>query len=145
MKRKTFVIVISAALAVLILLAVGYFRLVSNSVKATELTQVNNWRECITYEMLSDKLKNIISEEELYDLSDSGRLNFYRKTEGLKVEERRKNDPSTGWWKTPQCVDNVETEEKHYSVEIGYDCRATVFGVKIINFYTYIIEEELEI
>ena len=145
MKRKTVVIVISAALAALILLAVGYFRLVSNSVKATELTQVNNWRECITYEMLSDKMKNIISEEEFYDISDSGRLNFYRKVEGLKVEERRKNAPSTGWWKTPQCVDSVKAEGKSYFVEIGYDCRATVFGVKIINFYTHIIEEESEI
>lgn len=76
MKCQKVVIVISAALAVLILLAVGYFRLVSNSVKATELTQVNNWRECITYEMLSDKLKNIISEEEFYDISDIERLNF---------------------------------------------------------------------
>lgn len=145
MKRKKVVIVISAALAMLILLAVGYFRLVSNSVKATELTQVNNWRDCITYEMLSDKLKNIISEEEFCDISDSGRLNFYRKVEGLKVEERQKNDPSTDWWKTPQCADSVKAEGKHYSVEIGYDCRATVFGVKIINFYTHIIEEELEI
>lgn len=76
MKCKKVVIVISAALAALVLLAVGYFRLISNSVKATELTQVNNWWECITYEMLSDKLKNIISEEEFYDISDIGRLNF---------------------------------------------------------------------
>lgn len=144
MKRKKVVIAISAALAMLILLAVGYFRLVSNSVKATELTQINNWRDCITYEMLSYKLKNIISEEEFYDLSDSGRLNFYRKVEGLKVEERRKNDPSTGWWKTPQCADSVNAEGKFYFVEIGYDCRATVFGVKIINFYTHIYEENLE-
>lgn len=145
MKRKIIVIIILSALAVMILLAVGYFKLVSNSIKATELTQVINWREYITYEMLSDKLQNIISEEEFYDISDSGRLNFYRKVEGLKVEERRKDDPSTDWWKTPQCADSVEAEGKHYYVEIGFDCRATVFGVKIINFYTHIYEYKSEI
>ena len=144
MKRKRVVVIILSTVMILFLCAVCYFRFVSNDIKATELTQTAKWRDSITYEMLSDKLKKIISEEEFYDCSNSGRLNLYRKTENLKVEERRKYDPSTDWWKTPQCVDCIEAEGKRYFVEIGFDCRADIFGVKIINFYTQIYEEELE-
>ena len=144
MNRKKVVVIILSTVMILFLCAVCYFRFVSNDIKATELTQTVLCRDSITYEMLSDKLKKIISEEEFCDRSDSGRLNLYRKVENLKVEERRKNDPSTNWWKTPQCVDSIEAEGKRYFVEIGFDCRADIFGVKIINFYTQIYEEELE-
>ena len=144
MKRKRVVVIILSTVMILFLCAVCYFRFVSNDIKATELTQTAKWRDSITYEMLSDKLKKIISEEEFYDCSNSGRLNLYRKTENLKVEERRKYDPSTDWCKTPQCVDCIEAGGKRYFVEIGFDCRADIFGVKIINFYTQIYEEELE-
>lgn len=144
MKSKRVVMSILSTVMILVLCAVCYFRVVSNDIKATELTQTVLWRDSITYEMLSDKLKKIISEEEFCDRSDIGRLNLYRKVENLKVEERRKYDPSTDWWKTPQCADCIEMDGKRYFVEIGFDCRADIFGVKIINFYTQIYEEELE-
>lgn len=110
--------------------------------KAVELTQIASWENNITYDMLSDKLKNVISEEEFNDRTDSGKLSLYRKVEGLKVEERHRYDPSTDWWKTPQCMDCVEVDGEKYIVEIGFDVRSDLFGIEVINFYTQIYKYE---
>lgn len=126
----------------IIICILAYYRYVSMDMIAVELTQIASWENNITYDMLSDKLKNVISEEEFYDRTGSGKLSLYRKLENLKVEERRKYDPSTDWWKTPQCFDCVEVDGEKYLVEIGFDVRSGFFGIKVINFYTQIYKYE---
>lgn len=83
--------------SVLLLLIAGglYARFVYIDIKCVELAQIDNWRKFVTYEMLSDKLKEIISAEEFNDCTDSGKYNMYHKLENLELEKRRRNDPST--------------------------------------------------
>lgn len=137
-KKKIKILLLVLIPSMIIICVLAYYRYVSMDMIAVELTQIANWENNITYDMLSDKLKNVISEEEFNDRTDSGKLSLYRKLENLKVEERHKYDPSTDWWKTPQCFDCVEVDGEKYVVEIGFDVRSDLFGIKVINFYTHI-------
>lgn len=141
-KIKILLLVLIPLMIIICILALAYYIYVNMDMKAVELTQIASWENNITYDMFSDKLKNVISEEEFYDRTDSGKLSLYRKLENLKVEERRKYDPSTDWWKTPQCFDCVEVDGEKYLVEIGFDVRSGFFGIKVINFYTQIYKYE---
>lgn len=141
-KKKIKILLLVLIPLMIIICVLAYYRYVSMDMIAVELTQIADWENNITYDMLSDKLKNVISEEEFNDRTDSGKLSLYRKLENLKVEERRKYDPSTDWWKTPQCFDCVEVDGEKYLVEIGFDVRSGLFGIEIINFYTHIYKYE---
>lgn len=141
-KKKIKILLLVLIPLMIIICVLAYYRYVYMDMKAVELTQIADWENNITYDMLSDKLKNVISEEEFNDRTDSGKLSLYRKVEGLKVEERRKYDPSIDWWKTPQCFDCVEVDGEKYLVEIGFDVRSGLFGIEIINFYTHIYKYE---
>lgn len=114
-----------------------YAQFVHMDIEANELAQVDNWRKVVTYEMLSDKLKEVISEEEFNDCTDSGKYNMYRKLENLELEKRRKHDPSTGWWKTPPC-DCVKTDDGDFFVEFRIDYRTHLTHIEVINIITYI-------
>lgn len=140
--KKKIKILLLVLISLIIICVLAYYRYVSMDMIAVELTQIADWENNITYDMLSDKLKNVISEEEFNDRTDSGKLSLYRKLENLKVEERHKYDPSTSWWKTPQCFDCVEVDGEKYLVEIGFDVRSGLFGIEIINFYTHIYKYE---
>lgn len=130
-------IISGIVVSILILLtAVGlYARFVYMDIEAGELAQADSWRKVVTYEMLSDKLKEVISEEEFNDHTDSGKYNMYRKLENLELEKRRKNDPSTGWWKTPPC-DFVKTDDGDFLVEFRIDYRTHLTHIEVINIVT---------
>ena len=96
-KKKIKILLLVLIPLMIIICVLAYYRYVSMDMIAVELTQIAGWENNITYDMLSDKLKNVISEEEFNDRTDSGKLSLYRKLENLKVEERRKYDPSTSW------------------------------------------------
>lgn len=125
--------------SVLILLTAGglYARYVYMDIKCGEIAMQDNWREVVTYEMLSDKLKKVISEEEFNDCTDSGRYNMYRKLENLEIEKRRKHDPSTSWWKTPP-FDSVKTDDGDFCIEFRIDYRTHLTHIEVINIKTYI-------
>lgn len=125
--------------SVLLLLTAGglYARFVYMDIKCVELAQTDNWRKFVTYEMLSDKLKEIISAEEFNDCTDSGKYNMYHKLENLELEKRRRNDPSTSWWKTPPC-ESIKTDNGDFFIEFRIDYRTHLTNIEVINIITYI-------
>ena len=73
MKSKKKIIIISAAFficAIIALICLCLWGYISLSMKADELSMDTNWKQDITYSMLSEKLKNVISEEEFNDRTD---------------------------------------------------------------------------
>lgn len=138
MSRKKKIISYIVA-SVLILLTAGglYARHVYMDIKCGEIAMQYNWREVMTYEMLSDKLKKVISEEEFNDCTDNGKYNMYRKLENLEVEHRRKHDLSTSWWKTPP-FDSVKTDDGDFCIEFRIDYRTHLTHIEVINITTYI-------
>ena len=99
------------------------------------------WQKNLKYSMLSDKLKKVISEEEFYDRTDSGKYNMYRKLEELELEPKDKNDPSTDWWKTPP-FDYVETDEGNFCIELKIDFKARLTHIEVINIVPYIYQDD---
>lgn len=142
-KLKITIIVFIPLIILLLFLMYVYIRGLYFSMEADEKSTLDNWEVSITYDMLSDKLKNIISEEEFNDRTDIGKYDLYRKLEGLEVEKRKKNDPSTDWYKTPP-VDCVEVNGRIYWIEYKIDFRSDFTGVKVINFTTDIQEIKAE-
>lgn len=142
--RKLKITLLIAVPSVILLLILAYVRWFYVSIKADEKARLDNWEISITYDMLSDKLKSVISQEEFNDRTDSGKYNMYRKLEGIELETRKKTDPSTDWYKTPPC-DCVEVNGKKYFIEYRIDFTSDFFsGVKVINFITYIGEIDFD-
>ena len=90
--------------------------------------------------MLSNDLKEIISEEEFTDKSPQGRLSMYRKLENLTLDNRPSTDfkGSTSHFKSPY-VEFIEVDNKHYYVDIQIDIDAGMFEPKVVNFKTIIL------
>lgn len=142
--RKLKIALLIAVPSVIILLILAYVRWFYLSIEADEKARLDNWELSITYDMLSDKLKSVISEEEFNDRTDRGKYNMYRKLEGLELETRKKYDPSTCWYKTPP-TDCIEVDGRIYIIEYRIDFTSDMFsGVKVINFATYIDEIETD-
>ena len=105
----------------------------------------NGWEGNITYAMLSDELKEIVSEDEFNDRSNEGRIAMYRKLEKLVLDDRptEKFDISTAFWKSP-CVDAVEIDNMQYFVDIQIDMDSHIYGYEVVNFTCHIFESEIE-
>lgn len=143
MKSKRKIIIISL---VFVLCAAIFLYLwgVHMAMKAGDLAMSmynSGWQKNLKYSMLSDKLKKVISEEEFYDRSDSGKYNMYRKLEGLELEPTDKGDPSTDWWKSPP-YDIVETDEGRFFIELRIDFKAHLTHVEVINIVPYIHKDD---
>lgn len=137
-RKKKIISCIVALLVVLLTAFCLYVQYVYMDIKCNEIAMNDNWREVVTYEMLSDKLKEVISEEEFNDCTDSGKYNMYRKLENLEVEQKQKNDLSTSWWKTPP-VDSVKTDDGDFFIEFCIDYRTHLTNIEVINIITYIL------
>lgn len=137
-RKKKIISCIIALLVVLLTAFCLYVQFVYMDTKCVELTQATDWRKVITYEMLSDKLKEVISEDELNDITEIGKYNLYRKLENLEIEKRRKHDPSTSWWKTPPCCDSLKTDDGDFFIEFRIDYRTHLTHIEVINIITYI-------
>lgn len=139
MKSKKKIIIISAVLVICAIIAAVLLpiRYIMMYRRATDLSTLDYWEISIEYSMLSDELKKVISEEEFYDRTDSGKYNMYRKLEGLELEATDKDIPSTGWWKSPP-VDGVETDEGKFWIEYRIDFKAHLNRIEVINFVTYV-------
>lgn len=140
--KKLKITLLIAVPSVILLLILAYVRWFLVSIEADEKARLDNWEISVTYDMLSDKLKSVVSEEEFNDRTDRGKYNMYRKLEGLELETRKKYDPSTCWYKTPPS-DVVEVDGKIYIIGYQIDFTSNLLsGVKVINFITYIDEIE---
>lgn len=136
-RKKKIISCIVSLLVVLLTTFCLYAQYVYMDIKCNELAHVDDWRKVVTYEMLSDKLKEVISEEEFNDCTDSGKYNMYHKLENLEIEKRRKYDPSTSWWKTPPC-ESVKTDDGDFWIEFRIDYRTHLTHIEVINIITYI-------
>lgn len=110
-------------------------------IKVMELSKLKNWERSISYDMFSDELKSVISEEEFNDRSDKGKYNMYRKLEGLTFEDKENLDGSTSWYKTPP-MDDVEIDGRHYMIDYRIDFKSNILKNKneVVNFTTAIYE-----
>lgn len=97
------------------------------------------WEGTLSYSMLSNDLKEIISEEEFTDKSPQGRLSMYRKLENLTLDDRPSTDfkGSTSHFKSPY-VEIIEVDNKKYYVDIQIDLDAGLHEPKVVNFKTII-------
>lgn len=139
MKSKKKIIIISTVfvlLAIIVMICLFYCG-INMSIQADELSMDTNWKRDITYSMLSQKLKDVISEKEFNDRTDAGLYNMYRKLEGFELEAQSEGDPSTDWWKTTP-YDIVETGEGKFFVDIRIDFKAHLTWIEVINFVTHI-------
>lgn len=98
------------------------------------------WEGTLSYSMLSNDLKEIISEEEFTDKSPQGRLSMYRKLENLTLDNRPSTDfkGSTSHFKSPY-VEIIEVDNKKYYVDIKIDIDAGLLEPKVVNFKTIIL------
>ena len=97
------------------------------------------WEGTLSYSMLSNDLKEIISEEEFTDKSPQGRLSMYRKLENLTLDNRPSTDfkGSTSHFKSPYA-EIIEVDNKKYYVDIKIDIDAGLLEPKVVNFKTII-------
>lgn len=97
------------------------------------------WEGTLSYSMLSNDLKEIISEEEFTDKSPQGRLSMYRKLENLTLDNRPSTDfkGSTSHFKSPY-VEIIEVDNKKYYIDIKIDIDAGLLEPKVVNFKTII-------
>lgn len=97
------------------------------------------WEGTLSYSMLSNDLKEIISEEEFTDKSPQGRLSMYRKLENLTLDNRPSTDfkGSTSHFKSPYA-EIIEVDNKNYYIDIKIDIDAGLLEPKVVNFKTII-------
>ena len=142
------VIIAVSCLAVLLIGILAFGVYIYNSDEAHELCMdmcAYGWEEYITYPMLSAELKEIVSEEEFSDRSPEGRLNMYKKLNGLVLDTRPndKFDGRTSWFKSPYC-DIIEVDGGSYRVEFGIDLIYTFGRIEVRNFTAGIVFYEEE-
>ena len=128
--------------AVLIVLAAAYCFLAARSQDYIEFAQSINasgWEDKITYSMLSDELKEIVSEEEFADDTPEARIAMYRKLEELVLDDSEHFYCSTSWWKTP-CFEAYTIDGVTYYVEIEMDFNKLPGGIEVANFTCHIQE-----
>lgn len=140
-KRKKMVIGAVSALAVLLIGVVAFGVYIYNSGEAHELCMdmcSHGWEGYITYPMLSAELKEIVSEEEFSDRSPEGKLNMYKKLNGVILDNRAndKFDGRTSWFKSP-CLDIIEADGESYWVELGIDVIYKFGRIEVRNFTCY--------
>lgn len=128
--------------AVLIILAAAFWFLAARAQDPVEFVQSINasgWKDKITYSMLSDELKEIVSEEEFADDAPEARIAMYRKLEELVLDDSEHFYCSTSWWKTP-CFEAYTIDGVTYYVEIEMDFNKIPGGIEVANFTCHIQE-----
>ncbi len=97
------------------------------------------WEKYISYDMLSDDLQEIISEEEFSDTNPQNRFRMYRKLENMIIDKRplKEFDGTTVGWKTPYC-EFYEIDGKKYGVEFRIDIDSHFNKMEVRNFCCYI-------
>lgn len=99
------------------------------------------WEKYISYDMLSEDLQKVISEEEFSDTNPENRFRMYQKLENLIVDTRpmKEFDGSTSGYKTPYC-EFYETDGKKYIVDFRIDIDSHFSKIEVRNFCCYISE-----
>lgn len=138
-KKKTLIAIAVVAVSLILIAVSLYIHMIRMWIKTDNLSHMDNWEYCITYEMFSDELKEFISEEEFNDRTPNGKYNMYSKLQDLELEAANENNPSTGWYKTPPC-DSVTTDNGKYFIVYRIDFETHFNRIEVINFVTHISE-----
>lgn len=147
--KRTKKIIARIAAAVLLLLLTGFACYMRTDFEMFELTQkicTEGWVGNLSYDMLSDKLKALVSEEEFNDTSPEGRLNVYRKLGSQSQDEQTgfRVVGTDGYRTTP--FDGFDIGETRYTVfyDVYFEyIMGGIFGAKAVNFRVYIQESEI--
>lgn len=93
------------------------------------------WKKYISYDMLSEDLQKVISEEEFSDTNPENRFRMYQELENLIVDTRptKEFDGSTSGYKTPYC-EFYETDGKKYIVNFRIDIDGRFSKIEVRNF-----------
>ena len=68
------------------------------------------WREHITYEMLSEDIQAVVSQEEFESNSDDIAFGIYKKLENTSFCDKKNFPGSTAYWKTDPLPDIIVIE-----------------------------------
>lgn len=126
--------------AVLIVLAAAFYILAVRTQGPVEFAQsicASGWEGKVTYSMLSDELREIVTEEEFSNSTPEARLEMYRKLEDLVLDDSEHFYCSTSWWKTP-CFESYTIDGITYSIEIEIDFNKCPGGMEVANFTCHI-------
>lgn len=92
---------------------------------AQEMCNCNCWQKYITYSMLSDEIKEVISYSEFNDSDSLHRLTMYRKLEEVYFTKGNLFSGSTSQWKSPvySVINDGDTEyiiEHKIDLDVGF-------------------------
>ncbi|MDE6501770.1 MAG: hypothetical protein K2L10_06765 [Ruminococcus sp.] len=136
--------VIVSIVVVIILAFTGFYYHVKHTVEAQHLAfsiHGQGWKKYISYDMLSDDLQEIISEEEFSDTDPKNKFRMYRKLENMIIDNRDQSEfyATTTGVKTPY-VEFYETDGKKYRVDFRIDIDNHFGKMEVRNFCCHIHE-----
>lgn len=142
-KRKLIKIIGSVVIGIIFAFSIIFY-VVYQKCKAWDLAlDINSagWEKYISYDMLSEDLQKVISEEEFSDTNPENRFRMYQKLGNLIVDTRptKEFDGSTSGYKTPYC-EFYETDGKKYIVDFRIDIDSHFSKIEVRNFCCYISE-----
>lgn len=142
-KRKLIKIIGSVVIGIIFAFSIIFY-VVYQKCKAWDLAlDINSagWEKYISYDMLSEDLQKVISEEEFSDTNPENRFRMYQKLGNLIVDTRptKEFDGSTSGYKTPYC-EFYESDGKKYIVDFRIDIDSHFNKIEIRNFCCYIGE-----
>ena len=145
-KQRKKAILISVMLAIILLILIVLIRLYLISSAKITCSQIAQdicsdqvtWREHITYEMLSEDIQAVVSQEEFESNSDDIAFGIYKKLENTSLCDKKNFPGSTAYWKTDPLPDIIVIEGKKYEVDfiIDFDvnCQAFIPHPEVVNF-----------
>ena len=134
-KQRKKAILISVMLAIILLILIVLIRLYLISSAKITCSQIAQdicsdqvtWREHITYEMLSEDIQAVVSQEE-----------FESNSENTSFCDKKNFPGSTAYWKTDPLPDIIVIEGKKYEVDFTIDfdvnCQAFIPHPEVVNF-----------
>lgn len=119
-KQRKKAILISVMLAIILLILIVLIRLYLISSAKITCSQIAQdicsdqvtWREHITYEMLSEDIQAVVSQEEFESNSDDIAFGIYKKLENTSFCDKKNFPGSTAYWKTDSLPDIIVIEGK---------------------------------
>ncbi|MDE5557260.1 MAG: hypothetical protein K2J32_06135 [Ruminococcus sp.] len=140
--KKRLIKIIGGIVLIIVLAFLAVQYRIMNVVEAENLVysiHSQGWERYITYDMLSDDLQEIISEEEFSDTNPQNRFRMYQKLENMIIDTRpiTKFDSSTHGYKTPY-TEFYEIDGKKYDVNFRIDINNHFGKMEIRNFCCYI-------
>ena len=149
MKTKKIIVPICVFIFLILIVLIRIFLISSAKFKAYQIGQelcgsTSWWKDHITYEMLSDDIRSVVSEEE-FNGDRETLLQTYQKLEEVRFSEKEHFPGSTYHWKSDP-VPHIITDEsgQEYCIDYDFDfdvnTLAIIPKVEVVNFTCHIFE-----